>query len=404
MGRHNGKATFCVGPLPGESARVSFRRQKRHHNEAVLQEIIEASPARTGDAEEHHPSCSPWQGVDYGYQIRLKTEMLHETYRQHTVSAPLSGFHAAKETLGFRNRLDFTLTDHGGRLQLAFHTRGTWDSLVMLPHGCRLGAPTMNLAAQAFVDKANQYGITSRLSGDMLTVRHSRSTGEVLLVLTTSQDLDWPMLQPDGAGLVVARPRPGSGAPGEAVYATGATSLSENFGGLAISYPYGSFFQTNTEMFTLALQGIAAAVPFGSTVIELYSGVGAIGLPLAHTAAHVQGIEIDSNASLWSLLNAKAAGINNYSAVAMPAEQAATQPLAADVVIVDPPRAGLHPKVVRQLLQSRPQRIIYLSCNPVTQARDTAMLREGYSPTSLTGYDFYPQTLHMEALLVLERR
>ncbi|HUC20185.1 MAG TPA: hypothetical protein VMR98_01675, partial [Candidatus Polarisedimenticolaceae bacterium] len=129
---------------------------------------------------------------------------------------------------------------------------------------------------------------------------------------------------------------------------------------------------------------------------------GAIGLPLAAGGASVHGIETVSQAVEFAERNARANSIARYSAETVAAEHMDSGLLRdADCVVVDPPRAGLHPRVIRWLLEARPKQLIYLSCNPVTQARDIARLQDAYHLQSLTGFDFYPGTLHLEALAIL---
>jgi 23S rRNA (uracil1939-C5)-methyltransferase len=157
-------------------------------------------------------------------------------------------------------------------------------------------------------------------------------------------------------------------------------------------------------MFEHALRDILDNVPSGARVVDLYGGVGTIGLPAAKIARSVVGVEINQSSVDLANLNAAKADIANYTAVAVPAERMDTRVLKeADCVIVDPPRAGLHQRVIGYLLEAAPKRIIYLSCNPVTQARDLMMLAPDYRAESVLGYDFYPGTLHIETLAVLDR-
>ena len=139
-------------------------------------------------------------------------------------------------------------------------------------------------------------------------------------------------------------------------------------------------------------------------VADLYGGVGTIGLPVAKVARKVVGIEISASAVKLANLNAEQNELTNYQAFATPSEKMNPEIMrGVDTVIVDPPRTGLNSKVIEFLLEAKPSRIIYLSCNPVTQLRDVMLLIPGYKPSRLKGYDFYPGTLHMESLVVLDR-
>ncbi len=404
LGRLDGKATFAVGPLPGETAEVSITKQKKSYNEAVLNKITEPSAHRHPASEDHAIACSPWQGVDYDYQIKLKRDMLSEAYRQHHLEIVVEDFVKADHITGYRNRLDFALTRHNGELELGFHARGNWQTLLALDDGCVLGSQAMNHAALQLVKNLNN--AKTPFDNATITVRQSQSNQKILLILSTDlKRYDWGSLPPiDGADLVIAKPTSGGG-PGKLLFAPGSSQLTEIIDGIKIDYAFDSFFQTNTPMFIKALEKIKLAAMDTKQLVELYSGVGAIGLVLAKTAERVTAIEIVVSAVAAANHNAITNKIKNYQAHLTPAEQMDFSLLdGADTVVLDPPRAGLHPRVIRRLLHYRPQRIIYLSCNPITQGRDIALLTAAYSPGPATGFDFYPQTLHLEALVTLSLR
>ena len=399
----DGRTVFCVGPLPEETARISLRKQKRSYAEAALREILDPSVKRTATAEDHALVCSPWQGVDYTYQSQLKATMITEAMQQHHVTTPKLTFVGAKETLGYRNRLDFSVARIEGRLQLAFHQRGSWDTLIPLPHGCALGSGAMNEAALDLLGQLERLHLD--ICPAMITVRHARTTNQLLTILTTAAKAAWKTIDTTKLGnFVVARPLPGSGAPGDMTYHHGDSYITEQLDGVSIAYPYNGFFQANTPMFKQALERIIAAAKDAKRIIELYSGVGAIGLPLAAAGHTVQGIEIIPAAVEFAERNVRTNAIKTYEAATVAAERMdATMLSQADTIILDPPRAGLHPRVIGWLLHAKPQRIIYLSCNPVTQARDLALLADAYEIEALTGLDFYPGALHTESLAILSQ-
>ena len=150
------------------------------------------------------------------------------------------------------------------------------------------------------------------------------------------------------------------------------------------------------------MQSIAEHVSPGARVLELYAGVGTIGLSLARSAKTVHGIEIIPAATTAAKGNAEPNHITNYVAECIPSEKMDARLLdGKDVLVLDPPRVGLHPKSLAMIKEKLPLKIIYLSCNPETQARDYSQLAEFYKIDALTGFDFYPQTPHLESLLVL---
>lgn len=407
MGYLDGRACFVAGPLPGETAQVEVRRSGARFVEADLVELVTQSPQRQAAAEAHYRLCSPWQGVAYDYQLELKRSMLAEIMGRPELELRVGEVVAAPQPLGYRNKLEFAvMPGPSAGLQLALHARGRSDRLEPSPDGCVLGSAGMNIAARAVLARLEQLDVAAEVVSIMVRQTGGIAGGCVVVVgLRRRVKRAWLSLQgPELAGVVVAVVRPGHGY--ETVWQAGKTGLTETVGGVAVDYAYAGFFQTNVPVFEGALHQITAAVPPGSTVVDLYGGAGAIGLAVAaRCEAQVTGAEIDAAAVQMSNQSAARAGLHSYQAVATAAERLDPALLAgAGMVIVDPPRAGLDRRVVQALLTTGPQRIVYLSCNPVTQARDIMALQGHYQAGPLTGFDFYPGTLHLESLVVLDRR
>jgi 23S rRNA (uracil-5-)-methyltransferase RumA len=407
MGYVDGRACFVAGPLPGETARVAVRRSGARFVEAELVELVTQSPQRQAAAEAHYRLCSPWQGVAYDYQLELKRGMLAEIMGRPELELKLGEVVAAPQSLGYRNKLEFAvMPGPSAGLQLALHARGSSDRLEPSPDGCVLGSAAMNAAARAVLVRLEQIDAAGEVATIMVRQAGGKAGGCTVVVgLRRRVKRAWSSLQgPEVAGVVVAVARPGHRY--ETVWQAGKTRLTETVGGVAVDYDYAGFFQVNVPVFEGALRQITAAVPSGSAVVDLYGGAGAIGLAVAaRCGARVTGVEIDAAAVQLSNQSAARAGLQNYRAVATAAERLDPALLAqAEVVIVDPPRAGLDRCVVQALLTAGPQRIVYLSCNSVTQARDIMALQRHYQAGPLTGFDFYPGTLHMESLVVLDRR
>jgi tRNA/tmRNA/rRNA uracil-C5-methylase (TrmA/RlmC/RlmD family) len=190
--------------------------------------------------------------------------------------------------------------------------------------------------------------------------------------------------------------------PTKELWRTGGDVLTEMINGVAVAYSWDSFFQNNIPVFAKAVDAMRAHIPKGARILELYSGVGTIGLLLASAAKEVHGVEIIPAAVEAANQNAFQNGITNYQAECLPAEKMDVELLSdVDVLVLDPPRVGLHPKLLEHIRTKLPPRIIYLSCNPETQARDYSALTDLYSIDHIEGFDFYPQTPHCESLLVL---
>lgn len=405
LGYWNGQACFCIGPLPGETAEVAIAKHCRGYAEARLLSVKAASAYRHEPPEGHFMICSPWQGVDYDYQIGLKRQMLAECMARPGLELEVLGMVGAPQPLGYRNKLEFSLApDREGRLELGFHERGSLEKLVPLPNGCLLGSAAMNETALKLLERLQELDVCEQ--AESLTVRQSQTHGDIvgIVSLRGKTKRDWGSLKIPGlAGVAVSRFSPGRNH--ELVWQDGRVELAESLGGVELQYSYDGFFQVNVPMFERALERILEAIPAGARVVDLYGGPGTIGLQVAKVAGSVTGIEIQASAVEEANANAGRNALTNYEAIAVPAERMNAEVLrGARVVIVDPPRAGLHKNVIGMLLKAAPERIIYLSCNPVTQARDLALLTGKYETPGVKGFDFYPGTLHLESLAILTRR
>lgn len=401
LGYVGGKACFVLGALPGEVVRVRVTKDKPSFAEGAIVEIVESSKRRSEARETHFLSCSPWQGVDYVYQLELKRQMLEQAFGR--LGVPVTDMVGAEAVTGYRNKLEFSLVRAGsGQMELAFHARGSLDELVAAPDGCVLGSAAMNVAAQALLGRVNALGLVGL--AQTLTVRQADGQCVGVVALSRAVKRDWSELEgPELAGVVVSVLRGRN--MHERLWSSGRTDLVQTVGGVRVGYPYDGFFQTNVAMFERALEQIVAAVPTGARVADLYGGAGTIGLAVAARGHAVVGVEVQRVAVELAEANARAAGLGSYRVVATPAERMDRRLLeGVDCVILDPPRAGLDRRVVTALLEAAPDRIIYLSCNPVTQARDVALLNEAYKTDGVMGFDLYPGTLHLESLVILQRR
>ena len=186
------------------------------------------------------------------------------------------------------------------------------------------------------------------------------------------------------------------------VFTAGNINIVEKFGDVRLEYPVQGFFQINVEAFRIALDHIREATPDEANILELYAGVGAIGLNIAAKVTKITAFESEAMSTEAAMRNAKANLIKNFKIQTARSEQVSDEDIkSANCIILDPPRTGLDRRLTEKLVAAKPERLIYLSCNPVTQARDLARLGEDYALESFTGFDFYPGTPHVESLAVL---
>lgn len=409
LGRSDGKVIFCYGVLPGETARVITTYEKKNFAEAELLEIIKPSPRRIKPAEEHYMCCSPWQVMDYSLQAEIKQQLMEEAFMQ-TMHIPVKAdrFYAASEHFGYRTKVEYSFTGEPGNISLAFHKRGNWWQKIPLPEGCALLGQKTNMAAFAVLKKINEKKLSCE-DLKTLIIRETKNTGECIASLfVTKENMDFPA--PEEAGLngfilVYSDPAISSSVTTKIIKQTGKNYLTEEILGKKISFGFDCFFQNNIPLFTEALKEMKAATFPCRKLVDLYSGVGVIGISIGDCAETLLSVEASPASAQFAPMNADQNGIKNFRHVCSLTEKAdAAQFEGTDILVVDPPRSGLHQKVVRHILDLQPEKLIYLSCNPVTQGRDAALLMEKYKLSRCVGFDFYPNTPHAESLMIFERK
>lgn len=408
LAHHDGTTIFVDGALPGEVVKARLEKGGARWAIGQLQSIEQPSQYRQTPHEAHYFVCSPWQAVDYSYQLELKQTILKEIFDRPGLELPVLPFATVNSplpALGYRNKLEFAVVaDDAGQLSLQLHQRGSHEAFVAAPDGCVLGTPEMNQMVVAVLQRMNAMAAPDVFKSVIIRKSLVDNALMVVIMVEKSRKQDWQRLVVPGLdNLIVAlvqtddRPR--------LLWSRGNQNLTEASAVGRLDYGWNSFYQVNPAAFELALPAIVEAVPTGSRVADLYGGVGVIGLAVAGRSADVLGIEVDPAAVVAARANAARLNIANYRVTTASAELlTATHLLGRDVVIVDPPRSGLHERTIASLMAASPAVIVYVSCDPVTQARDITRLQEQYVAQSVQPFDFYPGTPHMETLVVLHRR
>lgn len=396
--------------LPGERALVLPLRRQHGVLLCGVEQILGSSPDRIPPREQHYLSCSPWQAMNYPAQLAWKRKILEDLFP----GVGLEFLAEAQTRWAYRNKMEFSFTEEAGRLQLAFHQRGSSRRKVALPAGCALASEAMNQAALEILARLAERAVPSQALKSLI-VRGSRASSAVLLGLyVMDPDLaermtpDWlhdpPLSSSAGLSVFFSDPLSPASVPTRLLFRAGAQHLVERIAGIDLAFPLEGFFQNHAEVFERAVEEIRRNVPHCRRVVELYCGVGSIGLALSSQANEIVAIEENPLAVEFARRNRDRLGAASYQPREGKAQDVEKDLLAsADVLVVDPPRSGLHPKLISAIVHARPPRILYLSCNPSNQARDIAMLVPAYRLVSLAAFDFYPQTPHVESLAVLDR-
>ncbi|HEY7891965.1 MAG TPA: 23S rRNA (uracil(1939)-C(5))-methyltransferase RlmD [Solirubrobacteraceae bacterium] len=430
-----GYVVFVAGAIPGDHVRAVVHKRKRSYAHARTVEVLAAGPERI-DPLAQHPGV-PWQVLPYERQVEIKQDQLAEALRR---IGGLEGFLLeetipARERWRYRNKLEYSFGEDPktGELLCGFHASGGWKRVEPITD-CLLASERGNLARELTLQwcRGQRLGAWDRHRENVgtgtallrnLVVREGRNAGLLQIrLVTTPGEVDVDSLASVLAAELGAEHLSGvlwtrstalaeTTAGGETDLVWGEEALPERLGELDLRISAEAFFQTNTEM-AQELYGLAssyAALQGWERVFDLYCGTGTIALTLAPRAGEVWGIELVEQAVADAIAAAKRNEITNASFFAGDTRLALPELVERagrpDVVVVDPPRAGLSQKVVRRIIDAAPKRIVYVSCNPTTLAPNAAQLVEaGWRLIKVRGVDMFPQTPHIECVALLERR
>lgn len=415
VARVGGYVVFVSGGLPGDLVRAEVTKAKKRFAEARAVELLRPGTDRIANSCEHEGEpCpgAPWQGLDYERQLVEKRNQVDEALRR---IGELDGFELeriepAVEQWRYRNKLEYSFGPGEDGTVLGFHASGRWD-LVIGVEDCRLASERGNAARNAVREWAREEVVApyDRRAGTgvlcNLAVREGRRSGQIQTrLVTTPKRLPKP---PVDLHTVI---EDGSGGSEGPTGVLGAERLHERLCGLDFEMSHNAFFQTNTEMAErlYAVAAEYAGLSGGERVFDLYCGIGTIGLTMAERAGEVWGLEIVPEAIADAEANAERNRIENARFVAANA-RTGMRPLLEqagkpDVVLLDPPRAGLSQKIVRRVLECEAKRIVYVSCNPTTLAPNAAQLVEaGYTLRRVKPVDMFPQTPHIECVALFDK-
>jgi 23S rRNA (uracil1939-C5)-methyltransferase len=429
VARLNGFVVFVRRGLPGDVVRARVTKVQRRHAEALATEVVRPSPLRVTAPCAHYPECGGcrFQDLAYEQQAEAKHEQVADALQRigGVSSPPLEPIVRAEEVFHYRNKLEYSFTQLEEGPALGFHKAGRWDEVLEIEK-CWLTTDLGNAIRNAVRDWARGDRLVAydqaQHTGYLrhLVVREGLNTGQVLVQLVTA-----PGEKFDTGGFAdMLRQFPQVRSIHWAVNETeaevtnvptrllwGDEAIEEELCGLRFRVRPNAFLQTNTKM-AERLYGIAqeyAALTGGETVYDLYCGIGTIGLVLAGDALTVWGIEVSEESVACALENAELNGIGNAAFFAGNVGQSLRDLHARsgdpDVVVVDPPRAGLAGKALKRLGEIGAPRVVYVSCNPTTLAGDIKRLREeyGYTLRRVRPVDLFPHTPHVEGVSLLER-
>lgn len=419
--------------IPGDEVTVTFVKRDSGDRIARLQDIKTTSPDRVPAPCPHADVCGGclWQHMNYEAQVKHKADMINRAFEQAGHDERVSHVEPCPEPFGYRNRMDFVFGPEG---QLGLKEYGSWNRYVDVKT-CLLMDKKTDAILEAVQTFAAQSGLkpwdARRHEGDLryCVVRRGVNTGEHMATLvvrdvaritqhaTRIRETLAPLCttlylgeNPEVTDLSLAT---------TLTLLHGNEYLTEEVNGIRYTIHPNSFFQTNTRMAAKLQDAVLREAyrvshdrpdqpsairdtPFAIRLLDLYCGLGFFGIAAAKQGAHVYGHELDAPAIELARINAERNGVaDRCEFAAGPVEKLDWKEKQPDAVIIDPPRAGLHPKALEALLENVPPKIIYVSCNYHRLAEELKQLKTKYRVERVQAFDLFPHTPHVEVVATL---
>ena len=440
VGRHDMLVVFVPFAVPGDIVDVKLTKKKKTYAEGKIIKINKLSPLRTQPPCSHFGLCGGcrWQNMRYDIQLAFKQKLVNDSLQR------LGGFDfpepkpiiGSKDIFHYRNKVEFTFSnrkwlihpaDHVEEKEmngLGFHLPGMFDRILDVDT-CYLFESPANEMRNRLRDFCQEQDFTfynprTHLGFLRNFIIRLASTGDLMLIMIfgydspddidkTMQFLKQTFPQISSLQYVINTKKNDTITDLECIVYSGLPYITEKMNDLVFRVGPLSFFQTNSAQALILYQTALdmARLVGDELVYDLYTGTGTIANFIAHKAAHVIGIEYVEAAVADAKINSEINGIHNTSFYAGDMAKILTTEFILengrpDVVITDPPRAGMHASVVSQIEEARPGKIVYISCNPATQARDIALLEQTYKVTAVQPVDMFPHTQHVENIVLLE--
>lgn len=396
----DGRKVFVWNALPGETVSLRIIKKKRNYVEAIAEEIFIRSPERVEPKEANYLATSPWQILPVGAENTYKKSIVMELFAHErvTIPEPMNTISVGPDYY-YRNKMEYSFWGDDDGLHLALYQRGSHGKQIV--SGSVLAKPALDVAANAVLFELQKHAIRA---GDLKTIivrvnQQDEAVASLFVKTKTFHKLSLPDSL-KGLRIYYSDPKSPASVPTKLLHEIGVLELQDTLMGKQFTYDVDSFFQVNIPVFEAVLERIAGVHENGA-ITDMYAGVGSIGLSVASTS--VELIELDPATVSMARVNAQASGLR-VEVVEASTEKALDYITPEKPILFDPPRAGLHEKVVDRILEVLPPQITYLSCNPATHARDLARLQEAYTIDQFEIYNFFPHTPHIETLAILRRK
>jgi len=403
----SGKKIFVWGGLPGETVEVLITKSKSNLAEGIVNKVIKKSEHRVLPNDyESFLSTSPWQIMDFHYEQKMKKKLIMEAFMMHRIKLN-NKFEVYTDNViyQYRNKMEYAFwwDKEKSTLDLAFFKRSSHTKIPIQQSS--LAMEDISKASKRLLEiLRRRMASGSDLKTAIIRASQNHEVAIQLYVKNKKfeifSDDELKKLNVEQFQIIYSEPRSPASVITKKLQTFG-RGLSDMLIGKDFQYSTEGFFQVNIPIYERALYDMKNWVDSNVETIDLYSGVGTIGLSIG--AKNTKLIEINESAFEEMKKNIKNLKIKNAKAILSPSENALDEIKKDSCVIVDPPRVGLHNKLIDRLLEVEPGRIIYLSCNPTTQARDIEILLDKYEIVFNKGYNFFPRTPHIEHLVVLDK-
>ena len=444
IARVNDIVVFTTHVIPGDVVDLQVTKKRTKYMEAIVKRVVEQSPDRVPAFCEHFEVCGgcKWQFLPYEKQLYYKQKQVADQLRRiGRIELPeITPILGSAKTINYRNKLEFgfsnrrwltydeigTEGDDMNKNALGFHVPGMFDKIININKCWLQGDPSNQIRnfIKQYADENNLEFFDRKIQSGLLRniIVRTSTTGDVMLIIcffSEQQENREALLAaiaaefPQITSLMYVINEKGNDTihDQEIIVYRGNDHIIEEMEGLKFKIGPKSFYQTNSEQ-AYELYKVArdfAGLKGSDIVYDLYTGTGTIANFIARNVQKVVGIEYVPEAIEDAHVNSELNGIANTSFFAGDMKKILTNSFIVrhgkpNVIITDPPRAGMDEEVVKTILEAAPEKVVYVSCNPATQARDLALMDEFYKVTRIQPVDMFPHTHHVENVVLLERR
>lgn len=405
-----GRPIFAWGVLPGELAEIQLTKSKKDYAEGVAVKILEASKDRIEPKEDEYLSTSPWQILNPALEDQVKLNILQEQFERGGIQVQAKLGSKTEQFFNYRNKMEYCFWADEQGLQLSLRRRGSNQKIVV--EGSALAQDMVNRFAHDILKSLNLICAEGRDLKSLIVRTSKNSTVGALFVKDQDFPTDQLVEQLEalkleyrwGIQIYFSEPKSPASVPTKLIDSDGSKVLKDEINDVEFEYSPLSFFQGNIPIYEKSLNLMANHLDDKLPLVDMYSGVGSIGISLASENQYLSLIEIDEFNTSHAETNSLKRSIDTTKVITSSSEGSLEYIIRDINLILDPPRAGLHKSLTSKICEVKPKKLIYLSCNPATQARDVGLMVEAGYKISLgpVMFNFFPRTPHIESLVVLD--